>query len=159
MAPLVLVWIHLLAAVTWIGGSLFLSLVLAPSYRAMAAKPDAGVLFRTAAKRFRLVVWGGVALLLLTGPMLVIAHGWPLFEPSRWPTVLAGKLAMVSVFLVLTAIHDLVLGPRVRPILALPPERRSTAERRLLATASWLPRIALVIALGVLFAAVTLARL
>ncbi|MFO0708121.1 MAG: hypothetical protein U0412_14845 [Nitrospira sp.] len=159
MMPLVLVWIHLLAAVTWIGGSLFLSLVLAPSYRAMAAKPDAGALFRTAAKRFRLVVWSGVALLLLTGPMLVIAHGWPLFEPSRWPTVLAGKLTLVALFLVLTAVHDLFLGPRVRTLLTVPPDRRSVSEQRLLAAASWLPRVALVIALGVLFAAVTLARL
>jgi hypothetical protein len=59
-------------------------------------------LFRTAAKRFRLVVWNGVALLLLARPMLVVVHGWPLFEPSRWPMVLAGKLTLVVLFLVVT---------------------------------------------------------
>lgn len=158
MSPFALVWIHLIAAVSWIGGSLFLSLVLAPSYRTLASKPDAGVLFRTAAKRFRLVVWGAVALLLLTGPMLVLSHGWPLFEPARWPSLLGIKLSLVVVLLLMTLAHDLVLGPRVREILAQLPDKRTASDRSILAAAAWLPRAALLLSLAVLFAAVMLAR-
>lgn len=158
MAPSALVWIHLIAAVSWIGGTIFLSLVLAPSYRALASKPDAGALFRTSAKRFRLVVWGAVAVLLLTGPMLVLSHGWSLFDPARWPSVLGVKLSLVAVLLLMTLAHDLVLGPRVRAILALPPDKRAPSDQSILAAAAWLPRVALVLSLAVLFAAVLLAR-
>lgn len=154
----VLIWLHLIAAVGWIGGTIFLSLVLAPSYRALASKPDAGALFRTSAKRFRLVVWGAVGVLLLTGPMLVLSHGWPLFEPARWPSLLGIKLALVAVLLLMTLAHDLALGPRVRAISALPPDKRSASDRTILAAASWLPRAALALSLAVLFAAVLLAR-
>lgn len=158
MSPFALVWIHLIAAVSWIGGSLFLSLVLAPSYRTLASKPDAGVLFRTAAKRFRLVVWGAAALLLLTGPLLVLSHGWALFEPARWPSLLGVKLSLVAVLLLMTLAHDLVLGPRVRGILARLPDKRTASDRSILAAAAWLPRVALLLSLAVLYAAVMLAR-
>jgi len=158
MSQFVLVWIHLIAAVGWIGGTMFLSLVLAPSYRAMASKPDAGALFRTSAKRFRLVVWGAVAILLLTGPLLALSHGWPLFEPARWPSPLSLKLVLVAVLLLLTLAHDLVLGPRVRAILTLPSDKRTALDQTLMAAAAWLPRVALVLSLAVLFVAVMLAR-
>ncbi|MBX9657683.1 MAG: DUF4149 domain-containing protein [Nitrospiraceae bacterium] len=153
-----LVWIHLIAAVSWVGGTIFLSLVLAPSYRALASKPDAGALFRTTARRFRLVVWGAVAVLLLTGPMLVLPHGWPLFELARWPSVLGVKLALVAALLLLTFAHDLVLGPRVQAILALSPDQRTASDQTVLIAATWLPRLALLLSLGVLFVAVMLAR-
>ena len=159
MLPLILVWIHLLAALTWIGGTLFLSLVLAPSYRALASKPDAGALFRATARRFRLIVWSAVAVLMLTGPLLVVFHGWPLFEPARWPSVLAVKLSLVGLLLVLTLAHDLVLGPLVRAILALPSDQRQASDRTVLTAATWLPRLGLLVALAVLLAAVMLARL
>ncbi|MGA6829353.1 DUF4149 domain-containing protein [Nitrospira sp. NS4] len=159
MTPLVLVWVHLIAAVTWIGGMLFLSLVLAPAYRALASKPDAGVLFRAAAMRFRLVVWSVVAILVLTGSLLVVSHGWPLVEPHRWPSVLAIKLSLVGVLLLMTLAHDLVLGPRVRTILSIPSDQRRASDRTMLTAATWLPRVALLLSLAVLFVAVMLARL
>lgn len=158
MSSFILIWVHLLAAVSWIGGTIFLSLALAPSYRALASKPDAGALFRTSAKRFRLVVWGAVAVLLLTGPMLVLSHGWSLFEPARWPSLLWLKLWLVVALLVMTLAHDLMLGPRVRAILALPSDKRAPSDQTILAAATWLPRLALMVALAVLFTAVLLAR-
>ena len=158
MTSFLLVWIHLIAALSWIGGSLFLSLVLAPSYRSLAAKPDAGMLFRASAKRFRLVVWGAVAVLLLTGPLLVVGHGWPLFEPTHWPALLVIKVSLVAVLLVMTLAHDLLLGPRVRAILALAPDSRTASDRAILVAASWLPRVSLLLALALLLAAVMLAR-
>lgn len=159
MWSLVLVWVHLIAAVSWIGGTLFLSLVLAPSYRAVASKPDAGALFRATARRFRLIVWGAAAVLLMTGPLLVVSHGWPLFEPARWPLLLAIKLSLVGLLLLMTLAHDLVLGPRVRATLATPSDQRSASERTIMRASTWLPRMALIVALAVLLGAVMLVRL
>ena len=48
-----IVAIHLLAAVTWIGGMVFLSSVLSPLLR---SENVTAALFRSVAKRFRLVV-------------------------------------------------------------------------------------------------------
>ena len=45
--------LHILAAITWIGGMTFLSFVLAPLLRKGSATPDLMTLFRAAARRFR----------------------------------------------------------------------------------------------------------
>ncbi|HWV44791.1 MAG TPA: hypothetical protein VN039_02010, partial [Nitrospira sp.] len=59
-----LVVLHILAAVTWIGGMIFLSLVLAPLVRGRKAAPEFMALFRSAALRFRPIVWVAIAVLL-----------------------------------------------------------------------------------------------
>lgn len=154
-----LVWLHLLAAVSWVGGMVFLSLVLAPSYRSLAAKPDAGALFRLTARRFRFVVWGAIAVLLGTGPILMASHGWPLVEPRGWPSPLAVKLSLVGIVLAMTLSHDVIVGPRVRALLARPPEERTSRHELVLLASTWIPRSALLLTLAVLLAAVILARL
>ncbi|MEP6890171.1 MAG: hypothetical protein ABI955_05685, partial [Nitrospirota bacterium] len=58
----------------------------------------------------------------------------------------------------LTATHDLLLGPQVRKISAFPEGARSSLEQTIVRTSSWVPRVALLLALGVLLAAVSFAR-
>ena len=48
-----LVWIHLLAAMVWIGGMVFLSVVLVPVLKRDGAFAQYALLFRTIAYRFR----------------------------------------------------------------------------------------------------------
>jgi len=158
MWPLVLTWLHLLAAISWIGGMIFLSLVLAPLVRSRKAAPEFMALFRSAALRFRLVVWSAVAVLLTTGPVLLHQRSLSFFNPLDWPMVLRIKLGLVAALLVLTGTHDLLFGPQVRKISAIPEDVRSSWERTILHTSSWVPRVALLLALGVLFAAIVLAR-
>jgi copper resistance protein D len=155
---LLLLWLHLAAAITWIGGMVFLSAVLAPLVRQRKAAPEFMALFRTAALRFRLVVYGAIALLLGTGPLLLHERGLSLFDPHRWPTVLRVKLGLVVVLLILTVVHDLILGPRMRTISAISDAARSPWERTLMRTSAWLPRLSLLVALAVLWAAAALAR-
>jgi len=153
-----LVWLHVLAAVTWIGGTIFLSAVLVPVLRGEAFALQRSLLFRTTARRFRVVVWGAIAVLLLTGPLLLHQRGIPITDPSGWPTVLAAKLGLVAVLLMLTLIHDLIVGPRVGRILRLPVESRSKMDQVLVLWAPWLARFSLILALVILFAAVALVR-
>ncbi len=157
-AQFLLLWMHLISAVAWIGGMLFLSLVLAPLVRGRTAVPDYAALFRTAALRFRRVVWTAMVVLLGTGPLLLQNRGWSLFEPQRWPAILQIKLGLVGLLLTLTVSHDLVLGPRMSKIGAPPAAARTPGQRALLRTATWLPRMALLLALAVVGAAVILAR-
>lgn len=48
---MVLVWLHLTAAVAWIGGMLFLSLVLVPVFRPAGLAEERRTLFQTPALR------------------------------------------------------------------------------------------------------------
>jgi copper resistance protein D len=144
-----LVWLHVLAAVSWIGGMIFLSLVLAPLVRSRKAVPELMALFRSAARRFRFVVWGAIVILLLTGPPLLHQRGIPIMDPSGWPLILAVKLGLVAVLLFFTLTHDLILGPRVGRIVQLPSERRSGLDDVLVACSPWIARSSLVLTLAV----------
>jgi putative copper resistance protein D len=153
-----LVWLHILAAVMWIGGMIFLSLVLAPLMRSHNSASEVIAFFRSAARRFRFVVWGAVALLLSTGPMLLRQRGLSVLDPSGWPHVLQMKLGLVGILLLLTVAHDFLHGSWANRIRTIPESARSSWEQMIIHTSSWVPRVALVVALLVLAAAVLLAR-
>lgn len=155
---LVLVSLHVLGAIVWIGGMLFLSLVLAPIVRTRKAAPEFMALFRSAALRFRIVAWAAIGLLLITGPMLLLQRGISLATPSAWPHIVRLKLGLVGVLLVLTVLHDLVLGPRVSRTVGIPESSRTAWDHLVVRTARWLPRVSLLLALAVVIAAALLAR-
>jgi copper resistance protein D len=153
-----LVWFHLLAAIAWIGGMLFLSVVLVPVLKREPFASQKAVLFRAIAGRFRAVVWGAIAVLLFTGPLLLHQRGIPIADPSGWPQVLATKLGLVTILLSLTLIHDLILGPRVLRVVQIPAESRTGFEHRLVLWSPWVARLSFILALAVMFTAVMLVR-
>ncbi|MGZ8381072.1 MAG: hypothetical protein ACXW4C_05620 [Nitrospira sp.] len=153
-----LVVLHLLAAVTWVGGMVFLSLVLAPLVRSRKAVPEFMALFRSAALRFRPVVWIVMAILLITGPMLLSHRGLSVMAPASWPGIVTVKLTLVVLLLFLTLLHDLVFGPQVSRVSAIAESQRTTGEQVIFKSARWLPRLSLLIALAVVVAAAMLAR-
>ncbi len=150
--------LHILAAVSWVGGMMFLSLVLAPLVRGRKAAPEFMALFRSAALRFRPVVWIAIAILLTTGPMLLSQRGIHVMEPASWSGIVTIKLTLVGLLLSLTVLHDLVLGPNVSRVSAIPEPQRTAGEQIIFKTARWIPRLSLLIALAVVIAATILAR-
>ena len=153
-----LVVLHILAAVTWIGGMIFLSLVLAPLVRGRKAAPEFMALFRSAALRFRPIVWVAIAVLLATGPMLLSLRGVQVSSPTSWTGIVTVKLMLVALLLLLTLLHDLVFGPQVSRVSAIPNAQRTAGEQVIFKTARWLPRLSLLIGLAVMIAATMLAR-
>ena len=137
---------------------MFLSLVLAPLVRERKAAPEFMALFRSAALRFRPIVWVAMVILLSTGPMLLSRRGIHVMEPASWPGTVTVKLTLVSLLLFLTLLHDLILGPRVSQVSAVPEPQRTTGQHVIFKTARWLPRLSLLIALAVVIAAAVLAR-
>ena len=102
----ILITLHLLAAAVWIGGMLFLGLVLTPvlCYR----PPDERAsLLSAVGRRFLKVAWSALGAILVTGPLLWIKRGFDVTP------VLVVKLTLVGVILVLSVLHDFVLGPRL----------------------------------------------
>ena len=153
-----LVWLHLLATIAWTSGVLFLSVVLVPVRKREPFAPQKAVLFLAIAGRFRAVVWGAVTILLFTGPLLLHERGIPITDPLGWPTVLATKLGLVVILLLLTLIHDFILGPRVLQIVQIPRESRTRRDHTLVVWSPWVARFSFVLASAVLFAAVVLVR-
>jgi putative copper export protein len=152
------VTIHLLAAVAWIGGMMFLSSVLAPLMRGANVRGEHVVPFRSAARRFRVVVWLSLSTLVVTGPFLLRAKQIPLGVPTDWPAVLRIKIGLVGLLLLLTIAHDLYLGPRTSRLNGIPAANRTLFEGRLIVIGRWMARLSLVVAVAILAAAVVLAR-
>ena len=158
MGGSLLIWIHLVAAISWIGGMIFLSVVLVPILKREPFASQKTLLFLAMARRFRLVVWGVIAVILFTGLLLLHQRGIPIADPSSWPTILSVKLALVAILLFLTLTHDLIIGPRVGRIIQAPTESRTRFDHALVLWSRWVARFSLLLALAVLFAAVMLAR-
>lgn len=111
----VLLTIHLLAAMTWVGGLLFFILVAIPAARRYPALRLAGILGRG----FRPVAWSALGVLLASGVGLLILEGLThavcssgAFWHTTFGMTLAVKLVLVLVVVILAAWHDGYLGPR-----------------------------------------------
>lgn len=132
---LLLRWIHVLAAVTWIGGMLFIALVLVPVTRRLQDPALRARLVHETGMRFRTVGWIALAVLVATG----LGNLW-LFPTFLWSPRLHAKLGLVLVALVLAVIHDFVLGPRAG---------RPGADPALRVRASWVARVNVLVVLAI----------
>ncbi|NNL30268.1 MAG: DUF4149 domain-containing protein [Gemmatimonadetes bacterium] len=141
------VWVHIVAAAVWIGGLFFIVLVVVPWLRRGGeGATDPGAFLSDTGKRFRAVGWICFALLLVTGAFNLWVRGVtlaPLVDPQWWAsplgTAVALKLAVFSVVVVASAVHDFVLGPRATEVMRTDP--RSAAATRLRRQASLLGRL------------------
>jgi uncharacterized membrane protein len=89
--PLFIRWIHVLAAITWVGGMLFIALVLVPTVRALDDAPVRTRVIRDSGRRFRVVAWMALAILVLTGVLCAQETGGSLFgRADRVCDALAG---------------------------------------------------------------------
>ena len=155
-------WIHILAATTWIGGSVFLALVLVPTLRNPAWRDRGLELIRQVARRFLWVVWTCFALLIVTGIFNLLVHegGDPSLIASNqlWSSaygrVLAWKLTFVGSILVLSALHDFVLGP----VATRAAGAGAAGAGRLRLAVRWVGRLNLLLGLFVVGLGVALGR-
>jgi uncharacterized membrane protein len=157
------VWLHILAAATWLGGMLFLTLVLVPVVRRPAYRSAAGELFHLTGARFRWVGWICFGLLILSGTFNLIYRGvtWDdvfssAFWLGAWGRILGTKLLLVATILLASAYHDFVIGPQAT--LAWRKDPRGARSQSLRRQASLIGRINLIAGLVVVILAVMLVR-
>lgn len=160
---LVAVWLHIISAMAWVGGMLFLVTVLVPLLRTPQLRPQAAELFHALGMRFRVVGWITLGTLVTTGIFNVTMRGYRLEQllngeayAGRWGTTLAVKLALVVAIVALSAVHDFWLGPRAtRLARESAPDAQRERSRRI---ASLMGRTTFLLALAVVALAVTLVR-
>lgn len=153
--------LHVLAAIFWLGGMFFLAVVGAPVLRGIDPPALRARLFGELGRRFRAVGWGLIGVLLVTGVLNLRFLG--LLDPDVlassdfWATslgrALLWKLVAVGAMLLFSAMHDFVLGPAASRLQA-----GSAEAGRARRWASWLARLNALAGIGVVLAAVRLAR-
>lgn len=153
---ILVVWLHLLAALVFLGGLLFHNHVFVPSIlAAVRTDPGARLVWLNVLRKFRRLAWTALSLIILSGLYHLSRLPSPavLFESSAG-SFLAWKLALVILLVFLSAHRDFGLASRMIRILEhggdpLPLQRRM----------SWIDRIILVLGVSVLFLGLRLSRL
>lgn len=155
------VTVHILAAMFWLGGMFFLGLVGAPALRAIEPAAVRQRIFHQLGVRFRGAGWWAIGILLVTGTLNLYFKGWLRAEilgsSTFWMSpvghALALKLLGVTAMVVVSSIHDFVLGPsagRATPGSPLAISLRTHAAH--------LARLNAILGVVVVVAAVMLAR-
>jgi len=138
----VLVAVHLLAAAVWVGGSTALIFVGVPAVRILEGEPR-GRALRELGLRWRPLGYGALLVAALTGIALA-ARDWQ--HTSSFQIVLWVKVALAVCLVVVSYLHNFVLGPRLQVEVR---EGREQRTRPLLVAVGW-TSYALTIALPVL---------
>ena len=104
-------WIHLVSAITWIGGQLFILVILLPIMRTALPRNERTLLFAQVGRRYAVVSWIALALLVVTGFFNGQRRGidWSRLPDSTYGQILLAKLIIVAVVIVITLVHALVL--------------------------------------------------
>lgn len=158
---LVSVWVHILAAAAWVGGTMFIMLVVVPWLRGGGV--DAARFLRETGQRFRTVAWACFAIVLVTGTFNLWVRGVrladlvdPAWLASPFGTSVLLKLALFALVLALSGVHDFLLGPRAT--LAMQHDPRGPEAVRLRRQAALLGRANAVLGLALVAVGVTLVR-
>ena len=150
------IFIHTLSAIVWAGGVIFLAVVMVPLSRQLQDPPGIGIrILQSTARRFRLVAWVSLLILIVSGIWVLEERGisfpdvftrdGPFFDALRI------KVVLVIVVIVLSVLHDFILGPRLARKLEatnLSIETATAVQRQRVAV-SWLARLNLLLALAI----------
>lgn len=169
----VAVFIHLASAIIWVGGSLFLALVLIPALRrfmpaAGQPPPDIALppdLLGTIARRFRLISWICIVFLVATGLYILPTRygiGFADFFSlgGHFVGTLQVKVGLVAIVIWLSVIHDFIIGPLTSRLLdemrsgATPPGYLPFLRKCVI----WIARINVLLMILIVIVAVTMTR-
>ena len=141
-------WLHLLAVILWMGGTLFMILVLLPVTRKTMTPQESIRFHQGVGKRFQVVTWTAVGILIVTGILNILNRGMITgFEYIMDPSSLFMKTLTIKLifFLILIgsiALHSFVLIPRMVSLA----EKGAPQEE----LSRWRKRSAMVSAIGLL---------
>ncbi len=113
--------LHIIAAMFWVGGMLFLTLVVAPFLKTIEDETRRSEIYQVVGTKFRFFGWMAILILLVTGPLNLYYMGIPLtaifdasFRGSDYGWTLTAKLVFVFIIVVTSLAHDFWLGPKAR---------------------------------------------
>lgn len=113
--PTLMLWLHILAAVAWVGGMIFLTLVVVPVERGIEDPRLRYDLVNKVGIRFKYLGWGSIGILTITGlyNLFQKISTWDDLVSTGYGRTLLLKLVFVSIMFSLSALHDFFLGPKL----------------------------------------------
>lgn len=127
----VLVAVHLLAAAVWVGGSTALIFVGVPAIRILDGEPR-GRAMKELGLRWRPLGYGALGVAALTG-LVLAAREWR--HETAFQVVFWTKVALFVCLVVVSYLHNFVLGPRLQAEIR---EGREQTTRPTLVVVGWL---------------------
>ncbi len=153
---IIVYWLHLVAAFTWLGGLIFVNVVLTPAVEPKGIPPQFVRLMGM--ERFRAFAWGSIIIVVLTGVYNAVKNvpDVAALIGTEYGLTLLAKIAGVAVMVAVTIVNSVVLRRRITQAPAgpggtPPPEMRALGGRLV-----FLSRANLVLGLIVLFLAAML---
>ncbi len=113
---------HITAAVFWIGGMLFLTIVVVPYLKTIPDPSDRSRIYQVVGTKYRFYGWIAIIMLLVTGPLVLYKLYGVMpqeifsapFHTTRFGMALGAKLGLVFIIVVSSLVHDFFLGPKAR---------------------------------------------
>jgi putative copper export protein len=115
MFPNMILWIHLVSAMTWIGGMLFVWFVLLPAVKRPTLDPQTYTILTRVEERFRTMRWFSLLTLLGTGLFNLLHEGSSARLESNWGGVLMIKMFFVAIVMGLSGINDFLITQSKTP--------------------------------------------
>lgn len=113
---LFVLWIHVIAAVVWVGGNLILAMVIVPHFRQNLPPVQRIQLLTQIGKRFEPIVWGCIGILFFTGIVnIFFAVDLTTVTPiaHAFMRTLLIKIGLFFVLVILTVLHSMIFAPRL----------------------------------------------
>ncbi|MDO9404535.1 MAG: CopD family protein [Polaromonas sp.] len=95
--PALMKFLHILAAIAWLGGVSFMLFALRPAATAQLAPPQRLPLIAHVLRRFFVLVWPAIGILLLSGLAMLMAVGMR-NAPMGWHLMFGIGLLMFALF-------------------------------------------------------------
>lgn len=149
-------WLHLVAAFTWVGGLIFVNVVLTPAIQPRGLPPQFVRLMGM--ERFRAFAWASIGVLIVTGSYNMVQR---LTTPSDlvsspYGLTLLIKIGAVGAMIVITLINSVILRRRITSAPAGPGGTPPAEMQKLGPRLVILSRLNLVLGLLVIFLAAML---
>ena len=155
-------WLHILAVSVWVGPQFFMFLVAMPALRAVEDAETRLRVMRIIIYRFGVLAWVAMGVIVLSGISNLFQEadepGSNIWDSDyRYYNIFFGKMFLVGLTVVLTALHTFVVGPRQ---LRLVEEMRSDSAdaARLRRISITISALALLVSIVVIFMGALLAN-
>lgn len=161
---LISVFLHILSAMLWIGGMLFLILVVTPFLK-QSDRMSSAQFYRNAGQRFRKIAWMGFAVFFVTGVFNLGYRGVRLTDfvrpewfGSPYGKLVITKIALFIAILIVSAVHDFWIGPAATRAVTEGGKSDPAAAEKLRKNAALFGRINFILGLAMVALGVMIVR-